>query len=261
MCEKLKRLHEILKRHGKIAVALSGGADSSFLFAEAVRALGAPNVLGIHIVSPIGFPEETERVRRLADQLSARAVFVEFSELDELEGFSNNPPDRCYICKRARFELATSEAQARGFEVVADGTNADDSPHERPGMRAASELGIAHPLKEAGLTKRDIRALAKDAGYEFWNAAPQSCVMTRFPHGFKVEKELAERIKAAESEIRSLGFWLVRVRYDGNRATVEVAANELDAARNLKSEISGIIEDELNGDIMKICIRAYKPGG
>jgi len=257
MPEKLETLYKKLKSYKKLATALSGGLDSSFLFAEAVKTLGPKNVLGIHIISPIGFSLETERVKRLASALKAKLVTANFSEL-EIDDFSENPRNRCYICKKARFELAKMQATKSGFVFVADGTNADDDPAERPGMKAAEEIGIIHPLKDVGLTKDEIRELAKLFGYGFWNAAPQSCAMTRFPHGFRVDANLIERVTSTEDKIRSLGFWLVRLRYDGSRIKIETTEDEIAKAEGLKALITKIIGETLDGSIMEITIGSYK---
>jgi len=257
MRENLELLHSELKKLEKLAVALSGGLDSSFLFVEAAEALGPKNIIGIHIISPLGYPEETGRVKKLADITGASIATVEFSELD-VPGFDTNPPDRCYICKRVRFDIAKAEAAKRGFDTLADGTNADDDPRVRPGMKAAEEFRVVHPLRDAGLTKADIRALAKSAGYDFWDIPPQSCAMTRFPHGYKVDGETINRIKEAETEIRRLGLWLVRVRYSGGRPRLEIDKRDIAHAKSLKSEIAKILKEALDRDIMEIAIEVYK---
>lgn len=258
MRNKLEALYEKLKGYEKLAIALSGGLDSSFLFAESVKVIGAKNVLGVHIISPLGFSLETERAKKLADSLKAELVFVNLSTL-EIPGFADNPPNHCYICKREEFKAVKVKANKRGFEIVADGTNADDPIKTRPGMRASEELGVVHPLREAGLTKDELRRFAKSAGYDFWNIPPQSCAMSRFPFGFKVNLELIEKVKACEDKIRSFGFWLVRLRYSGDRAKVEVVDAEFEKAQRLKGSLAEIIRESFKGGITEIVIERYKP--
>lgn len=256
MRNKLEALYEKLKGYKRLAIALSGGLDSSFLFCESAKVLGTKNLLGVHIVSPLGFARETKRAKEIANQLKTELVIVSHSPLN-IAGFADNPPNHCYICKKSEFGIAKSEAKKRGFEILADGTNADDPIKTRPGMKAAQELGVVHPLREAGLTKEEIRMLAKSKGYDFWDIPPQSCAMSRFPIGFKVNLKLIERVKTCEDKIRSLGFWLVRLRYGGSWAKIEVVDAELEKAQRLKDSLTKIIRESFNGGVAEILIERY----
>ena len=155
-----------------------------------------------------------------------RQVLVETDELG-VEGFADNPPDRCYHCKRELFSVVARVAREHGIETVADGTNADDPGDWRPGLRAAEEMGVASPLREAGLTKADIRALSRELGLPTWQKPARACLASRFPYRHRITTEALRRVAAAEEFLADLGFRQYRVRHHGALARIEVAPEDI----------------------------------
>jgi len=160
----------------------------------------------------------------------ARGLGVAHLRLDVAmpEAIRRNPPDRCYRCKRHLMGLILAEARTRGFPRVLDGTNAEDAPEDRPGMRALRELGIVSPLRELGWTKADIRSVARARGLVVWDKPPYACLLTRLPHGRAVTAKGLRRIEAAERHLAGLGFRAVRVRSHGDLARLEAAPADLE---------------------------------
>lgn len=194
---KRKRLEEILRSYGRLALAFSGGVDSSYLLSEAIRVLGPGNVLAVTVSSTLHPETETKEAALMAGQLGAEQLVLSLDLLAVAE-VANNDTDRCYYCKKAIFVALIEEAARHDYARVADGTNADDSSGHRPGLRALKELGVSSPLQEAGLGKTEIRQLAKEASLPIWNKPAAPCLATRFPVGTKItEKDL---IKVAEAE-------------------------------------------------------------
>ena len=210
-------------------VAFSGGVDSSLLLWAAVRRLGAERVVAFTAVSPTYLPEELDVARRLAGDLGVELVIAETDEFhDPL--FVSNPRERCYHCKRHLLEAMARTARERGLEALLDGANHDDLGDDRPGMRAARELGVRHPLLEAGLGKPAVRALARAAGLPTWDTPQQACLASRIPYGEVITGEKLERVAAAEAVLHELGFRQCRVRHHGSIARIEVEPGELGRA-------------------------------
>lgn len=218
-----------LREARSVCVALSGGVDSSLTLALAVRALGAADVTAFTAASATTPPGELAAARALAAELGVDHVVVATGELDD-ERFVANPRERCYICKRHVLEELTKAAHAYGRTTLVDGANADDLGDERPGLRAAAEAGVRHPLLEAGLGKADVRRLAKGLGLAVWDAPAQACLASRIPYGERITIEKLRRIGAAEGALRELGFAACRVRAHGLLARVEVPADEIGRA-------------------------------
>ena len=189
-------------------VAVSGGVDSSLVLALAARALGPDAVVAVTALAPVMVPEEPEVARSLAATLGVAHVEVEVPLMDEPR-FAANPRDRCYLCKGMVLDAVRAVAVERGCEVVLDGANRDDLGDERPGMRAAAERGVRHPLLEAGLGKREVRRLARALGLAVWDAPSQACLASRIPYGDQITLETlrAHRRRgagAAHARVRSL---------------------------------------------------------
>lgn len=234
---KASVLRRILSDLPHLAVAFSGGVDSSFLLSAAVDTLGASRVLAVTVVSPLHPSWEQEEAQQFARDLGVAHGLVEGDELKN-EAFVLNPSDRCYICKFDRFSGLITLAAARGFEHVADGGNVDDLADYRPGLRAAEELGVRSPLREAGLTKADIRALSHTAGLPTWNRPSRACLASRFPYGEPITREALKRVDRAERLLFDLGVSQARVRHHGQLARIEIPVEEIQSIWPHRSEIA-----------------------
>ena len=225
--EKYQALCDNLRAFGKLAVAFSGGVDSMLLLRASVDALGAGNVLAVNAAA-VNFPAwERCEADEYCRALGVRLLTVAFRPL-EVPGFRENPPERCYLCKRALFEELLRAAGEQGFPTVVEGTNLDDETDYRPGLAAIAELGVLSPLRRAGLTKRDIRILSRELGLPNWDKPSNACLATRIPYGEAITEETLERIDRAEAFMRSLDFRQVRVRAHGTLARIEVPPHEID---------------------------------
>jgi uncharacterized protein len=219
---KKTHLQEIVARLGSVAVAYSGGTDSTYLLAVCLDVLGAENVLALTADSPLTPRAELAEARALAEQLGARHRVLPSDDLAN-PAIVANPPDRCYHCKFSRFSDLLEIARAEGFDHLLHGENADDAADYRPGSRAAEELGIRAPLREAGLTKAGVRALSKERGLPTWDRPANACLASRFPYGTHLTAEGLARVEAAEEELkRAWGLRQLRVRDHFPVARIEV---------------------------------------
>lgn len=213
------RLLECLGKYSTVGVAFSGGADSALLLAAAREALGN-RVLALTAAAPYMVRQEIADALALATTLGVRHELV---ELPMPDGMGENPPDRCYLCKRALYGQLIGVAHAHGYATVLDGSNVDDLKDYRPGQRALDELGVPSPLVVCGIGKADVRRLAKNLGLPTWRKPTNTCLLTRMPFGRKVGMETLQRIEEAERLLLDRGYDWVRVRCHGNLARIEVA--------------------------------------
>ncbi len=211
----------------RLAVALSGGVDSALLLAEAHAVLGN-RVIAVTARSPIHPNTEIEDAARIAANLGVAHFIVDFADMGESE-FLANTSERCYICKKSVFGHLLKLVRQKGFQHLAHGANVDDRGDYRPGMRAARELGVAAPLMEAGLTKDDIRRLAKNRELFVWDKPAMACLATRIPYGIPIDADKIEQIRQAEQVLAAAGLVGCRVRHHGDVARIEVPVNQLTA--------------------------------
>jgi uncharacterized protein len=223
--KKYSRLKEIIAESGSLAVAYSGGTDSNFLLSAAYGVLG-DKLIAVTAQSESYPEEEFIEARRRAEKLGVKHIVIESSELD-IDNFSDNPPRRCYYCKGELFREIARVADEFNIKHIADGANYDDRSDFRPGIKAADELGVLHPLMEAELTKEDIRRLSKKMGLETWDKPAAACLASRIPYGEKITERKLDMVKKAERYIRGLGIRQVRVRHHSNTARIEVPPQEI----------------------------------
>lgn len=221
---RYEKLREILQSMGRVLIAFSGGVDSTFLLDVAHDVLG-DNVLAVIARSETYPQRERAEALKLARRMGVRYRFIETKELSNPD-FSSNPPDRCYFCKKELFSKLKEIAAAEEIPHVLDGSNRDDTADFRPGSRAADELGIRSPLKEALLGKEEIRQLSKMLGLPTWNKPSMACLSSRFPYYSEIDSESLKRVEKAEMFLRNLGFSQVRVRHHGQTARMEIDIKE-----------------------------------
>ncbi|HHJ00914.1 MAG TPA: ATP-dependent sacrificial sulfur transferase LarE [Candidatus Aerophobetes bacterium] len=222
---KMENLKDKLRRMGRVVIAFSGGVDSTFLVKVAYEVLGK-NVIAVTAASSTYPKTELEEAKRLARLIGVRHIIVN-SEETEVENFKQNPPNRCYYCKKELFSKLKEIAKKEKINYVLDGTNYDDLTDFRPGMKALRELNIISPLKDVKLTKEDIRNLSKLMNLDTWDKPACACLASRFPYGIRITKERLDRVEKAENVIRNLGIRQLRVRYHNEIARIEVNKKDM----------------------------------
>ena len=239
--EKEKKLAVLLEKCMPLAVAFSGGVDSTYLLHEAVKA-GKEKVTALIMKTPSVPERELDEAVAFCKSRGI-SFFVLPADPFSAAGFRENGRDRCYICKHFLFSALLEKAKEEGIPFVADGTNADDRKEFRPGLRALKELDIRSPLAEAGLTKKEIRELSEKEGLSTWNKPSFSCLATRFPYGEELTVEKLRRTEAAENLLAELGFTQRRVRVHGNLARIEVLPAEIPLLLERRDMISSRLEE------------------
>lgn len=244
MTQKLANLRAQLQAHAPLVIAYSGGVDSAYLLAEAHKTLG-DQVLGV-IADSASLPRQAlADALVLAKKIGARVEVVKTSELDNPD-YASNPPNRCYFCKAELFINLDSLARDRGFRAIAYGENADDMKHERPGRKAATEFSIIAPLRDAGLTKAEIRELSRGLDLPTADAPAQPCLSSRIPWGTPVTVSALDMIERGEASVRALGFRIFRVRHivkEANApgtavAKVQIAPEEMSRLPEVENDLT-----------------------
>jgi uncharacterized protein len=229
---KLHALEDRLRALGGVMVAYSGGVDSAFLAATAHRVLGT-RMLAVLADSPSLARRDLEQARAFAEGLEMPLRVIQTAELDRPE-YQRNDANRCFHCKTELFEGMKTLGAELGFAHIAYGMNADDRRDYRPGQRAAEEHDVLAPLADTGLTKLEIRTLAKAAGYTLWDRPAAPCLSSRVEYGRTVTREVLEQVEHAEESMRQLGFREFRVRHHGELARVEISRSELPRALTME---------------------------
>lgn len=238
---KLVRLRSIFAPLGSVMVAFSGGVDSTFVLKVAQEVIGH-SVLALTTTSPTMPSDDRRSALEMARLIGARHLVIESDEL-AIPGYAGNPLNRCYLCKHNLFTVCEAKAAELGFETIVDGLNLDDLHDYRPGIKAATEKLVRHPLVEAEMTKADIRVLSRAMGLPTWDRPASPCLSSRFPYGTRITPEGLRQVEEGEHLLHAMGFAVARVRYHGDLARIEVEASQLD--RLLLPEIRETVECEL----------------
>ena len=257
---KIKQLHDLLCGFGSIVVAFSGGVDSSFLAAAALRAVGDKAVAVTAYSETLAESEKKEAVL-IAKEIGISHILLDISELNSPE-FVENTASRCYHCKMERFSVLADWAKGNHYEWVLEGSNADDTLDYRPGMKAVDELeSVRSPLLEVGLSKSEIREISKQWNLPTWNKLSAACLSSRVAYGLSVTAERLKQIESAEELVKQFCSGQVRVRHHGNIARIEVAPENIGLITT--PEISKILDKglkEIGFTYVTIDLAGYKMG-
>ena len=226
MSDKQEELEKLLESYKRVAVAFSSGVDSTYLLKMAQKVLGE-NVIAV-TASSCSFPKrELEEAKTFCRENGIRHIVVESEELD-IDGFRQNPKNRCYLCKHELFEKIRSIAKENGIETVVEASNTDDDGDYRPGLVAVKELGIESPLRHVGLSKKEIREYSKELGLPTWNKQSFACLSSRFVYGETISEEKLTMVDQAEQLLLDMGFHQLRVRIHDKLARIEVQPSEFE---------------------------------
>jgi uncharacterized protein len=255
--EKLKSLKEMLKSLGSVVVAYSGGVDSTFLAKVAFDVLG-DKALAVTAKSEVHPQWEFEEAIEFAKEIGFNHETITAEALS-VPKFSDNPPDRCYYCKKEILISLKELARERGLKYVIEGTNFDDLDDHRPGVRALTETGVRSPLKEAKLTKAEIRELSRRLGLPTWDKPSYACLASRFPYGIKITEEKLSAVDEAETFLRDFGIRQLRVRHHDQIARIEVAENDMETLLRNREQIVEKFK-ELGYAYITMDLQGYRTG-
>lgn len=237
---KLDRMRALFAPMRSVIVAFSGGVDSTFVLKVASDTIG-DRVLALTTTSPTMPDEDRQSALAMAQLIGARHLVVESNEL-EIPGYSANPLNRCYLCKHNLFTVCEAKAAELDIDEIVDGLNLDDLHDYRPGMQAASEKRVRHPLVEAELSKAEIRELSHAMGLPTWDRPASPCLSSRFPYGTTITKEGLAKVAAGEHLLHAMGFKVARVRFHGDVARLELERSEI--ARIFEPQLRDTVDRE-----------------
>jgi pyridinium-3,5-biscarboxylic acid mononucleotide sulfurtransferase len=226
MDTKFERLTNLLREQEGLLVAFSAGVDSTFLLKIAHMVM-AEKAIALTASSPTAPPGELEAAKEFAKNLGCRHIILDSHEMAN-PSFAENPVNRCFFCKDELYRICRKQADQLGIATVVDGTNLDDLKDHRPGLKAAKEWGVRHPLVEAEMTKEDIRRYSRALDLPTWDKPSSPCLSSRFPYGTEITFDRLKKVAACEVFMKELRFREFRVRYHGNLARIEVSPNEID---------------------------------
>lgn len=255
--KKLRSLKAILRSLDSAVIAYSGGVDSTFLSKVAFHVLG-DRMLAVTVKSEVHPRWEFEEAVELAKEIGFKHEAISTEALS-IPNFSDNPPDRCYYCKKEILIKLKEFARERGFRHVIEGTNSDDPGDHRPGMKALAETGVRSPLKEAKLTKADIRELSKRFGLPTWDKPSYACLASRFPYGIRITEEKLTAVDKAEMFLRDFGIRQLRVRHHDQIARIEVAEGDMETLLQNRERIAKKLK-ELGYAYVTLDLQGYRSG-
>lgn len=259
LLDKYEQLKEYLRSLESAAAAFSGGVDSVFLLHAAKEALG-DKVIAV-TASSCSFPErELKEAKNFCSENGIQHLIIKSEEL-KIEGFSHNPKNRCYLCKRELFEKIRAVADERGIKEIVEGSNLDDNGDYRPGLMAVTELNIKSPLRTIGFSKEQIRILSRYMGLSTWNKQSFACLSSRFPYGEEITEKKLQMVDRAEQLLIDLGFNQLRVRIHGKIARIELDPSEF--AHFMEEKIRKYVHEEfkkIGFDYIALDILGYRTG-
>ena len=261
MLEKLDRLRQIIRSYQRVLVAFSGGCDSAFVLKVSRDVLGRENVLAGIAKSPSLPESELEEAKEIAREVDVELLVIETHELEN-PNYAANPATRCYFCKGELYSYLKPLAENRGFLWVLNGTHRDDLGDWRPGLKAADEHGVRSPLVEAGFNKEEIRRASKSLGLSTWSKPQAACLSSRIPFGTSITADRLKQVEEGEKILKQLGFEVVRLRWFGKEAAVEVGVEETKVFfRNSKIRKKTLSQlKRLGFDQINLNLQGYRSG-